>query len=117
MMIRELSLSAAIRSIVILILILSSPVKAETVDVKYRGPIDLKSFTCTTIYSSSLVQRVCYDEIHSYMLINLNGTWYHYCAIDKRTIESLLNATSKGQYYNSMIKGAFDCRINPIPQY
>jgi hypothetical protein len=43
-------------------------------DVKYRGPVDLAPFKCDSISRSSFIQRVCYDEKNSYMLINLSGT-------------------------------------------
>jgi hypothetical protein len=48
---------------------------AETVDVKYRGPVDLVPFTCQNITRSSFINRVCYDESESYMLIELDGTY------------------------------------------
>lgn len=35
-----------IRLIFTFVLLLSSWAEAETVDVKYRGPVDLKPFTC-----------------------------------------------------------------------
>ena len=89
----------------------------ETVDVKYRGTVNLAPFNCQSITTSSLVQRVCYDQRNAYMLINLNGIWYHYCNIDQTTVTRLLNSSSLGQYYNSTIKGSFDCRISPPPQY
>jgi hypothetical protein len=63
---------------VVTTLLINTTAQAETVDVKYRGPVDLKSFTCTNTVSS-FVNRVCYDEDNSYMLILLRGTWYHYC--------------------------------------
>lgn len=33
-------------------IVIAFPVRAETVDVKYRGPVDLKTFTCTDTVSS-----------------------------------------------------------------
>jgi hypothetical protein len=89
---------------------------AETVDVKYRGPVDLKPFACTDT-TSSFVHRVCYDHAKSYMLIKLQATWYHYCSIDSRTVEALKSAESVGRHYNANIKGRFDCRTNPVPTY
>jgi hypothetical protein len=77
---------------------------AETVDVKYRGPVSLDSFECTTIVGSSLVNRVCYSKVHLYMLIQLKQTWYHYCQIDAKTVEDLLAAHIKGRFYNGRIK-------------
>jgi hypothetical protein len=90
---------------------------AESVFVKYRGEVDLNSFECTNIARSSFIDRVCYDRRNEYMLISLNGTFYHYCEIDAGTVSSLLTAPSMGRFYNASIKGAFDCRIHPVPSY
>ena len=105
----------------LLALLYSSPVLAETVDVKYRGPVDLKQFVCTDT-KSSFVNRVCYDKKETYMLILLNRTWYHYCEIPERVVQTLLSADSKGRYYNANIKGTgndgpYDCRTHRVPNY
>ena len=97
-------------------LCLASAVLAETVDVKYRGSVDLRPFVCVDTVSS-FVNRVCYDEAKSYMLIQLKSTWYHYCSIDAGTVASLKSADSKGRFYNANIKGHFDCRVTPPPSY
>jgi KTSC domain len=91
--------------------------RAESVYVKYRGEIELKHFECTDIARSSFIRRVCYDTRNEYMLISLNGTFYHYCEIDAATVSSLMNAPSMGRFYNAGIKGNFDCRIHRVPQY
>lgn len=91
--------------------------RAESVDVKYRGEVDLKSFDCTDIARSSFIRRVCYDEANEYMLINLSGTYYYYCAIDDGTVSALLAADSMGRFFNASIKGNFDCRENRVPEY
>jgi len=93
----------------------SSLARAESVYVKYRGNVDLSSFDCEYVTRSSFIQRVCYDRRNEYMLISLNGTYYHYCAIDAATVSSLLTAPSMGAFYNANIRGNFDCRINPVP--
>jgi hypothetical protein len=49
------------------------------------------------------------------MLINLSGTYCHYCAIDDGTVSALLAAGSMGRFYNASIKGNFDCRVNRVP--
>ena len=100
----------------------SSLADAETVDVKYRGAVDLKPFACTDTPRSSFIQRVCYDEAQSYMLINLRGTYYHYCELPTPTFDAFVAATSMGQFYNQNIKGSgsdgpFDCRTHKVPQY
>ena len=106
------------KAIVFFVLLSMSEIaSAEAVIVKYRGPVDLKPFSCETVSRSSLVKRVCYDRKERYMIINLQGTYYHYCGIDAGTVSSLLGASSMGRYYNAAIKGNFDCRINKMPAY
>ena len=95
---------------------------AETVTVKYRGPVPLDSFECATIDRSSLVQRVCYDARQQYMVILLKGTYYHYCEIGPGDVDALLAAASMGKYFNANIKGSgsdgpFDCRTHRVPVY
>jgi KTSC domain len=94
-----------------------SPLHAEIVQVKYRGPVDLTPFACTNISRSSFIKSVCYDKRNEYMLISLSGTYYHYCEIDADTVSSLLDAPSMGRFYNASIKGRFDCRTHRVPSY
>jgi hypothetical protein len=96
---------------------MAGSVRAEAVNVKYRGVVDLAPFKCHAIARSSLVKRVCYDQRERYMLIDLKGTYYHYCEIDAATVSALLGAASMGRYYQSNIKGSFDCRIRRVPAY
>jgi KTSC domain len=91
--------------------------RAENVTVKYRGEVNLSPFTCNEIDRSSFVRRICYDAGNQYMLINLNGTYYHYCEIDGGTVTALLHAESVGRFYNSSVKGRFDCRSHRVPNY
>jgi len=97
---------------------------AQCVTVKYRGtPVCLDTFACTETPQSSFVREICYDAAKSYMLIKLNETWYHYCAVDRTSIENLVHASSVGTYYNQRfrsqgpIHGSFDCRDHPAPDY
>lgn len=97
----------------------STASSAETVDVMYRGSVDLKPFVCTDT-KSSFVNRVCYDKANAYVLILLKQTWYHYCEIGDGMVKSLLDADSKGRFYNANIKGSgkdgpFDCRTHKVP--
>ena len=64
---------------IVALLVCTSAASAESVYVKYRGEIDLTPFDCTDISRSSFIRRVCYDRRNEYMLISLNGTFYHYC--------------------------------------
>jgi hypothetical protein len=81
-----------------------------------RPGVDLKSFECSSV-TSSFVRRVCFDQQQSYMLIQLNETWYHYCGIDEATVSFLVRAESVGRFYNSGVKGRSDCRGQRVPQY
>ena len=71
------------------LLFLPAVASAEIVIVKYRGPIDLKPLTCQSVTRSSFVQRVCYDTREQYMIINLTGTYYHYCEIPQKVVGSM----------------------------
>jgi hypothetical protein len=89
--------------------------RAETVDVKYGGLVDLKPFDCADITRSSFIKRVCYDHVNSYMVVSLNGTYYDYCHIDSSTVNSFLAADSMGRFFNASIKGRFDCKTGNVP--
>jgi len=107
--------------IVIALLLFTAEVRSETVDVKYRGPVDLKTFECRDINRSSFIQRACYDSAQSYMIISLNGTYYHYCELPHATFDALMRAPSMGQFYNQNIKGSgsdgpYDCRTHRVPK-
>lgn len=105
-----------------LAVLIATPVSSETVDVKYRGVVDLKPFACTDTPRSSFIQRVCYDKAQSYMLISLRGVYYHYCELPAVTFDAFVVAPSMGQFYNQRNKGSgsdgpFDCRTHRVPQY
>jgi hypothetical protein len=107
---------------VVVVALLSSSVSAETVNVKYRGVVDLAPFVCADTPRSSFIQRVCYDKAHSYMLISLRGTYYHYCELPTATFDAFMVAPSMGQFYNQNIKGSgsdgpYDCRTHRVPSY
>jgi hypothetical protein len=91
--------------------------QSRSAEVKYRGVVNLAPFKCDGIERSSFIREVCYDAKNTYLLINLNGTWYHYCEIDHGTLDALLSAESMGRFYNASIKGSFDCRTHRIPTY
>lgn len=91
-----------------------TPARAETVFVKYRGPVKLDSFRCTDT-SSSLVHRICYRADQQYLVVLLNGTYYHYCRMPRSVVSQWLAADSLGRFYRSQIKGNFDCRLGGVP--
>jgi KTSC domain len=91
---------------------------AETVNVKYRGVVDLAPFSSDAIDRSSFIRRVCYDASNRYMIVQLNETYYHYCDIDSMTVDAFKTAESMGRYFNaSRLKGISDCRTGTVPSY
>lgn len=90
---------------------------AETVIVKYRGPVDLSHLDCEQITRSSVVKRLCYDSGEKYVIVNLTGTYYHYCEVPPATIAAWRQAESMGRFYNAQVKGRFDCRVLHVPPY
>jgi KTSC domain len=91
--------------------------RAETVDVKYRGPVDLAPFKCDAIDRSGFIHHVCYDQKNTYMIVKLDETYDHYCDIDKATVDAFMAADPMGRYYNANIKGHFECRMGHVPNY
>jgi hypothetical protein len=103
-------------------LLFATELRSETVDVKYQGLVDLKTFECSDISRSSFIKRVCYDKAQSYMVIRLKDTYYHYCELPPTTLDALMTAPSMGNYFNQTIKGAskdgpYDCRTHRVPTY
>ena len=66
----------------VLLFTASGPAYAESVNVSIAAWSILHRSPVRTITRSSFIDRVCYDGRNAYMLIELNGTWYHYCEID-----------------------------------
>jgi hypothetical protein len=89
---------------------------AETVIVKYRGSVDLTPFVCTAT-NSSVVHRVCYDRSERYVVAKIGATYYHYCDVPKSVVAKWVASSSTGGFYNSRIKGHYDCRVNHMPAY
>jgi len=100
-----------------LLVLVAAPVRAEKVAIKFHRQVELGRFKCTDVANGNIVHRVCYDRPRRYMVINLRGTYYHYCEIDSGTVASLLKAQWIDDYYQSAIRGNFDCRTHRIPRY
>ena len=103
------------------IVFLCQAAAAETVQVKYHGAVPLDAFVCSDVRESSDVSRICYDQSERYMVIQLKATYYHYCEVDAATVQGLLQANSKRQFFQTRIRGSgsdgpFDCRTHPIPK-
>lgn len=111
-----------VRLALALFLILTGSASAESVDVKYRGPVNISTFDCPQIKSSSLVDRICYQKGKRYMIVSLRGTYYHYCEIGPNVVAAFVAADSLGRFYNANIRvssngGLYDCRKYSVPQF
>ncbi|MCP3910065.1 MAG: KTSC domain-containing protein [Actinomycetia bacterium] len=67
---------------------------------------------------SSLVKAAWYDTSNDYLVINLQGTNYYYCAFPSSSWSGLKSADSMGSCYLDRIKGNYDCRYEGlVPGY
>ena len=99
------------------LLLTAGPASAERVYVKALGEVDLSHFRCESISRSENVKRVCYDESEAYVLVSVKGIWYHFCGVPATTVTGWKKASSKGRYYNDVIRGNFDCSVASAPSY
>ena len=70
--------------------------------VKYRPtPVNVSHprFKYLDTSRSSFVTGAWYDESNSYMIIGLNGTYYHYCRMPGSSWNSFRTADSFGRHY------------------
>ena len=87
--------------------------------VKYRtnGPVNIHASNFEPLNSSgSTVRGAWYDSSQEYMIINLNDTYYQYCGVPASTWDWLKSVDSDA-YYQTDIRGNFDCRVNHVPDY
>ena len=112
-------LSVSFLSAIVILASVTWPVTAgaETVVVKYRGPVDLAPFNCEWVTRSAVVKRLCYDSHEQYAIVNLAGTYYHYCEMPPDVVTAWREADSMGRFYNAQVKGQFDCGGHRIPPY
>ena len=82
---------------------------AQAVNVKYIGEVDLSAYHCDNVVST-VVKTICSAKKKPGVLVDLNGTWYGYCGVPDSVVQAWLRAESKGKYFNSAIKGQYDCR-------
>ena len=67
--------------------------------------------------SDSTVKGAWYDSSNEYMVIKLGAVYYHYCSMPSGVWSSFKTTSSLYGYYQDSIKGNFDCRENPVPNY
>ena len=80
---------------------------AEIVNVKYRGPVDLASFSCVPTARSSFIERVCHNQARREMIVSLKGTNCAYCNVPSPLVNQFLSAELMGRFYNAQVKGRF----------
>lgn len=81
---------------------------AETVQVKYIGPVNLAGFDCRN-HDSSFVWRTCHQLSKQFAVVSLKGTYYGYCSIPASTVRQWRASSSLGRFYNQRIKGRYRC--------
>ena len=94
--------------------------KPDYIKVKYReDPVDINhpGFEYLDTARSSFIMGAWYDADKSYMIIRLKGAYYQYCGMPLEIWNYFKRADSFGSFYNKYIKGNFDCRNKPVPQY
>jgi len=90
------------------------------INVKYRtGVVDVGEtrFEYLDTSKSSFVRGAYYDIENNYMIVRLNSTYYHYCGLPSSVWDSFKRTSSFGTFYNSHIKGSYDCRLGFVPEY
>ena len=107
-----------LKSFVLIFFLITSSF-SETIYVKYRGVVDIDNghFIKQQLKNSSLVKEMYYDRANEYLLVRLNHTFYHYCSLPSSIVDTWVNSPSLGRFYNTYIRGNYDCRIYPMPQY
>lgn len=91
--------------------------RAETVKVPGRSPVDLQLFSCNDVQRAKVVRRVCYEGTYDYLLVLVGKKYVQYCAVDDEAIHKFLDAGNKDRYYDKFIKKHFNCRGKKLPTY
>jgi hypothetical protein len=104
----------------LLLRLFTADVGSETVEVRDRRIVDLRTFECRDINRSSLIQRVCYDRAQSTLIVGIKNVYDQYCDLPPLTFDGLMGAPSMGQFFNRNIRGSeaggpYDCRMHRIP--
>lgn len=92
----------------------------ELVSVKYReDQVDLNNydFEYLDTSKSSFVRGAWYDFLEEYLVINLSGTYYHYCEVPVGLWEKFVYSDSFGSSYNQLLKGKYSCEGKDLPSY
>ena len=88
--------------------LVAAPVTSETVDVRGRGAVDLKTFECRDINRSSLIQRVCYDQAQRYLIVGIRGNYEDFCELPPQAYTGFMTAPSMGQFFKENLRARGD---------
>ncbi len=93
---------------------------AHDIEVKYRADsVDVSQgdFEEYCLKPSSMVKALFYDAANAYAIVGLKKNLYHYCGIPQAKITDWVASASLGRFYLKQIKGQYDCRLHPVPEY
>lgn len=97
------------RLLLILAFLVPIIAKAEVVGVRGFGDVDLSAFDCTTISESKLLHRVCYDEAHRYLIVQIGDDNYETCNVGSKVVDGLMDSDHVVAYYNQHIRPRQKC--------
>lgn len=103
----------------LLVIFNCSLASARVINVKFRSnPVDVTKNGFENLRkTSSMIFDSWYDQSNNYLILNIKGKNYHYCGFSAYDWKAFKTADSLGRHYLQNIKGRFDCRIYPYPQY
>ena len=79
-----------------------------------QGPVSLSGFINLNTSRSSFIKEAWYKSSDQYLILKLNNTYYHYCNLPQNSWSAFENADSLGDFYNTQIKGRFECETNGL---
>lgn len=89
--------------------------------VKYRDNqvnVAAPGFIASTRADGKVLLRAWYDAPVGYLVVDLGGTLYHYCAFTASDWEALEGSANVDDHYYASIKERFDCReVGTVPDY
>lgn len=97
----------------LLSLFLLLPSSASADHVQHIGEVDLRHYSCQYTPESSFISYICVatDSRHQPNVIaSLNRRNYGWCGVPDHIATGWLMASSKGDYFNTYIKGNYTCR-------
>ena len=75
--------------------------------------MSLDRFDCE--WANSQIQRICYQPATNYLILNVGGSYLHYCRIAPGIVNGLRQNSEKERYFSQIIKGRYDCRAGGVP--